>query len=241
MGPHPRPLRRWSVRRKWLASPRAAASRPCTQPVWSVHLGIVRCGTRACYQSVDTDDDHRRRGLASHLLGVAARWTADRGCDRWVIVTEATNPAGRVYRSLWVRARHRQRPDVPQAAALSHATTGEPSGVGSDELSDNALNCRCRARCRRRRCRLSCALWLVLRASRLGFESSLGPDRLPALARGVVVHGLRVRRSHAAAQAHRVATTPVLLAPFLVTSFAVDIQTGRRNEVKDMVPTCPCL
>ena len=41
-----------------------------------------------------------------------------------------------------VRARHRQRPDVPQVAALSHATTGEPSGVGSDELSDNALNCR---------------------------------------------------------------------------------------------------
>src|SRR5450830_1805792 len=43
--------------------------------------------------------------------------------------------------AFWVRARHRQRPDVPQAAALSHATTGEPSGVGSDELSDNALNC----------------------------------------------------------------------------------------------------
>ena len=63
-------------------------------------LGIVRCGTTARYQSVDTDDEHRRRGLASHLLGVAARWAADQGCDRWVIVTEATNPAGRVYRSL---------------------------------------------------------------------------------------------------------------------------------------------
>ena len=63
-------------------------------------LGIVRCGTTARYQSVGTDDEHRRHGLASHLLGVAARWTADRGCDRWVIVTEATNPAGRVYRSL---------------------------------------------------------------------------------------------------------------------------------------------
>jgi hypothetical protein len=82
---------------------------------------------------------------------------------------------------------------------------------------------------------------LVLRASRLGFESSLGPDRLPALARGIVAHGLRLRQAHAAAQAHRVATTPVLLAPFLVTSFAVDIQTGRRNEVKAMVPNCSCL
>jgi GNAT superfamily N-acetyltransferase len=63
-------------------------------------LGVVRCGTTARYQSVGTDEEHRRRGLASHLLGVAARWAADRGCDRWVIVTEATNPAGRVYRSL---------------------------------------------------------------------------------------------------------------------------------------------
>lgn len=63
-------------------------------------LGIVRCGTTARYQSVGTDAEHRRRGLAAHLLGVAARWSADRGCDRWVIVTEATNPAGRVYRSL---------------------------------------------------------------------------------------------------------------------------------------------
>ncbi len=63
-------------------------------------LGIVRCGTTARYQSVATTEQHRRRGLASHLLGVAARWAADRGCDQWVIVTEATNPAGRVYRSL---------------------------------------------------------------------------------------------------------------------------------------------
>jgi GNAT superfamily N-acetyltransferase len=63
-------------------------------------LGVVRCGTTARYQSVGTDDEHRRRGLASHLLGVAARWAAEHGCDRWVIVTESTNPAGRVYRSL---------------------------------------------------------------------------------------------------------------------------------------------
>jgi GNAT superfamily N-acetyltransferase len=74
-------------------------------------LGIVRCGTAARYQSVGTDDEHRRRGLASHLLGVAARWAADQGCDRWVIVTEATNPAGRVYRSVGFE------PDVGNAQA----------------------------------------------------------------------------------------------------------------------------
>jgi GNAT superfamily N-acetyltransferase len=63
-------------------------------------LGIVRCGTTARYQSVGTHAEHRRRGLAGHLLGVAASWAADHGCDRWVILTEATNPAGRLYRSL---------------------------------------------------------------------------------------------------------------------------------------------
>jgi GNAT superfamily N-acetyltransferase len=62
-------------------------------------LGIVRCGTTARFQAVGTDHDHRRRGLAAHLLGVAAQWAADNGCERWVIVTEATNPAGRVYRA----------------------------------------------------------------------------------------------------------------------------------------------
>ena len=63
-------------------------------------LGIVRCGSTARYQSVGTDQEHRRLGLAAHLLGVAARWAGDHGCTRWVIVTEATNPAGRVYRRL---------------------------------------------------------------------------------------------------------------------------------------------
>ncbi len=62
-------------------------------------LGIVRCGATARYQDVTTDEAHRGRGLASHLLGVAAQWAADAGCDQWVIVTEATNPAGRVYRA----------------------------------------------------------------------------------------------------------------------------------------------
>lgn len=61
-------------------------------------LGIVRCGTVARYQDVRTVARHRRRGLASHLLGVAAGWSADHGCGTWVIVTESTNAAGRVYR-----------------------------------------------------------------------------------------------------------------------------------------------
>ena len=63
-------------------------------------LGIVRCGNTARYQSVGTRPEHRRRGLAAHLLGVAARWSAQQGCTTWVIITEATNPAGRVYRSV---------------------------------------------------------------------------------------------------------------------------------------------
>lgn len=62
------------------------------------NLGIVLCGKSARYQSIETHIDHRKRGLASHLLGVAARWSAERGCDNWVIVTEAKSDAGRVYR-----------------------------------------------------------------------------------------------------------------------------------------------
>ena len=54
--------------------------------------------TLARYQSVETDQAHRRKGLASHLLGLAASWSKERGCDSWVIVTEATNAAGLVYR-----------------------------------------------------------------------------------------------------------------------------------------------
>ncbi len=63
-------------------------------------LGIVLCGTTARYQNVGTDEPHRRRGLATHLLGVAGKWAGDRGCDRWVIVTESTNVAGRIYRAV---------------------------------------------------------------------------------------------------------------------------------------------
>jgi GNAT superfamily N-acetyltransferase len=74
-------------------------------------LGIVVCGSTARYQAVGTDREHRRRGLAAHLLGVAARWSAEEGCNRWVIITEPSNPAGRVYRSVGFE------PDIPNAQA----------------------------------------------------------------------------------------------------------------------------
>ncbi len=77
-------------------------------------LGIVRCGTTARYQAVSTEPAHRRRGLAAHLLGVAAAWSAGAGCTSWVIVTEATNDAGRVYR------RAGFTPDVGVVSAYRH-------------------------------------------------------------------------------------------------------------------------
>jgi GNAT superfamily N-acetyltransferase len=61
-------------------------------------LGVVICGETARYQSVQTDERYRSQGLASHLLGTAAEWARERGCTSWVIVTESTNSAGRVYR-----------------------------------------------------------------------------------------------------------------------------------------------
>jgi GNAT superfamily N-acetyltransferase len=63
-------------------------------------LGIVDCGEGvARYQSVVTGAEHRRRGLAGHLLGVAAEWAAQRGTRRWVIVADADGDASRLYRS----------------------------------------------------------------------------------------------------------------------------------------------
>jgi GNAT superfamily N-acetyltransferase len=61
-------------------------------------LGIVVCGEIARYQSVQTIQAHRKQGLASHLLGKAGTWAALQGCKNFVIVTESTNDAGRVYR-----------------------------------------------------------------------------------------------------------------------------------------------
>ena len=63
-------------------------------------LGIVDCGRGvARYQHVFTAPRHRRRGLTSHLLGVAARWASDRGCHRWVIVAEADSDPSRLYQA----------------------------------------------------------------------------------------------------------------------------------------------
>lgn len=61
-------------------------------------LGILNCGRRARFRSVGTDFAHRGRGLASHLLGLAADWALAQGCTELVILTETSNAAGRVYR-----------------------------------------------------------------------------------------------------------------------------------------------
>ncbi|MDO5722789.1 MAG: GNAT family N-acetyltransferase [Flaviflexus sp.] len=61
-------------------------------------LGIARLGELARYQSVFTAPEHRRRGLASHLLHVAAAWAGQRGASTFVIVAEADSDAGRIYR-----------------------------------------------------------------------------------------------------------------------------------------------
>ena len=69
--------------------------------VLAASLGIVDCGAGIFrYQDVQTAAEHRRRGLASHLAGVAADWAAARGCRQWVIIAEAGSDAGRLYRSL---------------------------------------------------------------------------------------------------------------------------------------------
>lgn len=74
-------------------------------------LGIVLCDRVARYQSVGTVAAHRGRGLAGHLLGVAAHWAGQQGATSWVIVTETSNPAGRLYRSVGFE------PDAVQVAA----------------------------------------------------------------------------------------------------------------------------
>lgn len=60
-------------------------------------LGIVMCGATARYQSVATGYRHRRRGLASHLLGLAGAWAGAAGAGEWVIVVEPGSEARRVY------------------------------------------------------------------------------------------------------------------------------------------------
>ncbi len=66
----------------------------------AAELGMVDCGGGvARYQAVVTHADHRRRGLAGHLLGVAAAWAADRGARTWVIVADDGSEAARLYRA----------------------------------------------------------------------------------------------------------------------------------------------
>ena len=89
-------------------------------------LGIVDCGEGvARYQSVVTGADHRRRGLAGHLLGVAAGWARERGARSWVIVAEDGSPAARLYRS---------RGFAP--ADTGHRATRRPPGSPSRAMAD---------------------------------------------------------------------------------------------------------
>ena len=81
----------------------------------AAYLGIVVCGELGRYQAVGTPPAHRRRGLAGHLLGLAARWAYERGVSEWVIVTETVNPAGRLYRGVGFV------PDAVQVSAYRHA------------------------------------------------------------------------------------------------------------------------
>ena len=100
-------------------------------------LGIVRCGLLARYQDVRTAAPHRRRGLASHLLGVAAAWSAARGCESWVIVTESTNDAGRVYRRAGFVldddevSAYRRPPFSPARAPTGRSPTRPPGSTGA--------------------------------------------------------------------------------------------------------------
>jgi GNAT superfamily N-acetyltransferase len=60
-------------------------------------LGICDLGGVARYMSVITAVDHRCRGIARHLLTVAAEWALARGVDELVIAAEADSGAGRLY------------------------------------------------------------------------------------------------------------------------------------------------
>ncbi len=66
----------------------------------AARVGIVDCDGTARFQEVLTASGHRRRGLATHLVGAASRWAVGRGCGRWVIVADRDSAAGRLYRQL---------------------------------------------------------------------------------------------------------------------------------------------
>lgn len=103
------------------------------------HLGIVVCppvlgrSGLARYQSVDTDGEHRRRGLAAHLVGLAGAWAAERGATHWVICTQTTNPAGRVYRRAGF---------VPDAVEHGVERSGAPGGPPTPRCAPKARRAR---------------------------------------------------------------------------------------------------
>ncbi len=119
---------RWRTRRAMAAAGGAVFLGAFRGQACVADLGIVLCGPDAVgrevarYQSVLTDAEHRGRGLAGHLLGVAARWAESRGAQRWVIVTESDNPAGRLYRSVGFTSDARSW----QAERTAHPTQKPP-------------------------------------------------------------------------------------------------------------------
>lgn len=92
--------RRWQSRAAATAGDRAAFFGAFRDGSQVAHLGIVRCADHARYQSVLTTSEHRGRGLASHLLGVAGAWAAGQGAVRWRILVDPGSPAARLYRSV---------------------------------------------------------------------------------------------------------------------------------------------
>lgn len=93
--------RRAATRRAIVERGRAAFFGAFADGALAASLGIVDCGAGIFrYQDVQTAPEHRRRGLASHLVGVAADWAAARGCRQWVIIADTGSDAGRLYRSL---------------------------------------------------------------------------------------------------------------------------------------------
>jgi GNAT superfamily N-acetyltransferase len=71
-------------------------------------LGILDCGAGvARYQDVMTKAAHRRRGLASHLLGEASAWATGRGVHTWVILADAGEAPSRLYQRLGFRPAER--------------------------------------------------------------------------------------------------------------------------------------
>src|ERR1035437_7247013 len=75
----------------WARSPATHSS-----PTWASSDAVAPRAIGASAPTTSTG----AAGWPPTRLGAAAQWAADGGCDEWVIVTEATNPAGRVYRSL---------------------------------------------------------------------------------------------------------------------------------------------